>query len=420
MSSERLQADIETNAEFGAIDTDEGRGRTVLTGSSADRAAREYFVERLEDAGLTVSVDVIGNIAGRWVPPEADPTAAPVAVGSHLDSVPQGGIFDGPLGVYGALEAVRALQESDITLDRPVLVVSWTEEEGIRFDTGLLGSAVAAGVTPLSEALSLQDDDGITVEAALEDIGFRGADTLDPAGWDAWFELHVEQGRELESAGASVGVVEAISGITNCRVIVSGEANHAGATQMYQRRDALAAASQFVLDVEQAARDVANTMSESAVGTVGNMAVSPNANNVVPGEVTLTVDVRDVDRAAMDRIVDSARASAARIERDRPVETEFDQYRLTEPSGMAERCVSAVVAAADSTATDMMRMHSAALHDTANLAEQTDTVLLFAPSRDGISHNPLEWTDWVDCATATRVLAGAIADVAAESAHIPE
>jgi len=409
---ERLQHDIETNAEFGAIDVDEGRGRTVLTGTKADKQAREHFMEKLENVGLNVRIDEIGNIVGEWVAPSADPNAAPVAVGSHLDSVPRGGIFDGPLGVYAGLEAVRSIQESNVDPHRPILVVSWTEEEGVRFGTGLLGSSVAAGIRSREEALSLRDEDGISLEEALESIGFDGIDTIDPAGWDSWFELHVEQGTKLESAGVPVGVVEAISGITNCRVEFSGEANHAGATPMYERRDALVAASEFVLDNERAARDVVNTTSESAVGTVGSITVSPNANNVIPGEVTLTMDIRDVDREAMDTIVERARASAARLERDRPIETKFEQYRLTEPSEMADKCVDAAIDAAGQVGTDVMRMHSAALHDTANLTGLVDTVLLFAPSRGGYSHNPLEWTDWEQCAVTTEVLATAIANLA--------
>jgi N-carbamoyl-L-amino-acid hydrolase len=412
VSRERLREDIEVNAAFGAVDVEEGRGRTVLTGTPADREARERFVSRLEAEGLDVRVDAVGNVVGEWVPPTADPDAAPVAVGSHLDSVVEGGIFDGPLGVYAGLETVRAVRESDAEPTRPVLVVSWTEEEGNRFETGLLGSSVAAGVRSLDEVRSLRDADGVSLGEALADIGFDGTDDVDPSGWDSWFELHVEQGTILESAGDAVGVVEAISGSSNCRVRFVGRADHAGATPMYERRDALVAASEFVVANERNAREVVNTLSETAVGTVGHVRVSPNANNAVPGEVTVVVDIRDVEREAMDAIVERARGSAARIGRDRPVETEFERYRLTEPSRMADRCVDAAMAAADRLGVDARRMNSAALHDTANLAGVTDTALLFAPSRDGVSHNPLEWTDWADCETATAVLAETVAEAA--------
>jgi N-carbamoyl-L-amino-acid hydrolase len=409
---ERLRADLEANGHIGEVEVEEGWGRTVPTGTDVDREARDRFVERLEDAGLDVRVDPVGNVAGRWVPGGADPDAEPIAAGSHLDSVPEGGIFDGPLGAYAALEAVRAIQESAVEPERPLEVVSWTEEEGVRFGTGLLGSSVAAGVRQVDEALALTDGDGRTLGEELERIGYRGEATVDPASWDAWFEIHVEQGTILESAGVPVGVVTAIAGIANCAVTFAGEANHAGATPMDERRDALAAASEFVLDVERAAREQVEEGHEAAVGTVGNLAVSPNANNVVPGRVELTTDQRDVDGEVLGRMIDRARASAERVGDERPVSVDFDHYRLTEPSRMSDRCVDAAAAAADRAGLGHREMHSAGLHDTANVANVTDTALLFAPSVDGVSHNPREWTDWADCAAATRVLAGAMADLA--------
>jgi N-carbamoyl-L-amino-acid hydrolase len=412
VDGERLREDLEANGHIGQVDVSEGWGRTVLTGTDADRAARDRFVERLEDAGLEVRVDAVGNVVGRWAPESADPGAAPVAAGSHLDSVPEGGIFDGPLGSYAALEAVRAIQESSVEPERPLEVVSWTEEEGVRFGTGLLGSSVAAGQRSTDEVLALTDEDGHTLGEELERIGYRGEGTVDAASWTAWLEIHVEQGSILESAGVPVGVVTAIAGIANCAVTVEGEANHAGATPMDERRDALAAASEFVLDVERAARDQVDAGNEAAVGTVGRIEVSPNANNVVPGRVDLTTDQRDVDGGVLRELVDGARQSAARIDGERPVTVEFDHYRLTEPSRMSDRCVEAATAAAERAGLESLEMHSAGLHDTANVADVTDTVLLFAPSEDGISHNPHEWTDWADCANATRVLAAALADLA--------
>jgi N-carbamoyl-L-amino-acid hydrolase len=412
VDQERLRADLEANGHIGEVGAEEGWGRTVLTGTEADRRARDRFVERLEDAGLEVRVDPVGNVAGRWVPEGADPDAPAVAAGSHLDSVPEGGIFDGPLGAYGALEAVRAIAESPVEPTRPLEVVSWTEEEGVRFGTGLLGSSVAAGVRSADEALALADGDGATLGEALERIGYRGEATVDPAGWAAWLELHVEQGTVLESAGVPVGVVTAIAGIGNCAVTFEGEANHAGATPMDERRDTLAAASEFVLGVERTAREQVDAGHEAAVGTVGNVEVSPNANNVVPGRVDVTTDQRDVDPDVLRDLIDGAEASARRIAEERPVTVEFDHYRLTGPSRMADRCVAAARGAAERAGLGSREMHSAGLHDTANVANVTDTVLLFAPSEDGVSHNPREWTDWADCANATRVLAGAMADLA--------
>jgi N-carbamoyl-L-amino-acid hydrolase len=409
---DRLRADIETNSEFGALDTDAGHGRTVLTGTAANKAAREYLLDRLTDAGLDVRIDSVGNVAGRWAPDSADPDAAPVALGSHLDSVPEGGIFDGPLGVYAALESVRAMQDAGAEPDRPVEVVSFTEEEGQQFGGGLLGSSVAVGDRSVGEALALENDEGTTLEAALDSIGFRGDGRLDASGWDVWLELHVEQSDRLEAAGVPVGVVTTVTGITYCKVTVHGEADHAGATPMGDRTDALAAASEFVLDVEAAAEEVVAKTSETAVGTVGSLDVVPNATNVVPGRVSLGVDIRDVDYRAMNSLVDRARRSLDRLERERGVTADFERSFDLEPTPMSERAREAAHDAGEAAGVATMDLHSGAAHDTQRIAAVTDAGLLFAPSRDGVSHNPREWTDWEDCAATTRVLAGALATLA--------
>jgi len=414
VDEERLREDIERTGEFGAVASEVGQGRTVLTGSEADGQARDYFVQRLEDAGLTVRVDAVGNIAGRWSPEGADPDAAPVVIGSHLDSVPRGGIFDGPLGVYTALEAVRALQADDAALDRPVDVLSFTEEEGSRFGIGQLGSSVAAGLRSPEAALALTDDEGVSLETHLERIGYRGEGRLDAADWDAFLEAHIEQDTELESAGLPIAVVESIMGITNCRVEIEGEANHAGSTGMFERTDALAAAAEFVEGVETAAREVVAGGNETAVGTVGEFEVSPNARNIVPASVTASMDVRATAQEGMDEIVERARATLTRLERERGVETTLDRYRDQDPAAMSDRCIDAVTAATAAADLGHLRTRSAAVHDTVNVAAVTDAGLLFVPSEDGISHHPREWTDWADCAAGATAMAGAVRKLASE------
>jgi N-carbamoyl-L-amino-acid hydrolase len=412
IDADRLREDIEANGEIGKVAAESGWGRTVLTGTEADKRARDRFADTLADSGLEVRIDAIGNVAGRWTPANADPSDPPVVAGSHLDSVTNGGIFDGPLGVYAALESVRSMQESDRRFSRPVEVVSWTEEEGVRFGTGLLGSSVATGARPLEEALSLQDREGTTLAEELDRIGYRGNDRIDPSSWDAWLELHVEQGPELVATGNGVGVVGSIAGIANCRVVFDGEADHAGSTPMYQRTDALTAASEFVLDTERIGRNLVDAGHESAVATIGSFSVSPNANNVIPDRVELVMDVRDVDLKGIETIVDRARANANRIATERDVAVSFDHYRLTEPCDLDDRCIDAARRAAVQCDIDALDMVSPALHDTANVSAVTDAVLLFAPSENGVSHHPNEWTDWDDCAAATQVLATTIAELA--------
>jgi N-carbamoyl-L-amino-acid hydrolase len=413
VDADRLWADLEANGAFGATvrDPPERWGRTVRCGTDANRKAREYLLERMAAADLDVRVDAVGNVAGRWSSESTDPSAAPIAAGSHLDSVPEGGIFDGPLGIYAALEAVRAMQDGVFEPQRPIEVVSFTEEEGGRFADGLLGSSVAAGVRSVDEALALEADDGTTLAAALEDIGFAGEGRLDAAEWDAWLELHVEQHTELESAGVPVGVVTDITGITHCEVTIEGDADHAGSTPMDQRTDALAAASEFVLEVERAAETRTET-DPAAVGTVGSLDVAPNATNVVPGEIEAGLDVRSTDYDSMEHLVGVAREELGRLEADRGVDTALERPFDLEPTPMAERCRTALHETGEAAGIETLSLHSGAAHDSMYVAGVTDAGMLFAPSREGVSHNPREWTSKADCADATRVLAGALAELA--------
>ena len=407
--TQRLWTDIEQTGEFGRLDGD-GRGRTAPTGSEANRQCREYLREQLVEAGLTVRMDAVGNIAGRWDPPGA--SGDPVASGSHLDSVPAGGIFDGPLGVFAALEAVRAMQDAGVEPARPIEVVSFTEEEGATFGAGLLGSSVATGVRSVEEALALTDDDDRTLQTALAEIDARGEGRLDAAAWDAWLELHIEQHTRLEEQDIPVGIVTDITGITHCTATIAGEANHAGTTPMgAARTDALAAASEVVLAVEAAAERRAED-DPAAVGTVGRATVSPNATNVVPGEVELGIDIRSVESDSITALVDATADALVAVEGSRGVMTSLQTELDLDPTPMAERVQQAARAAGERTGIATMSLHSGAAHDTMHVADVTDAGMLFAPSQAGISHSPQEWTDPAACADATRILASALGDLA--------
>lgn len=411
ISIDRLRSDIETNATFGRVDS-EGHGRSALPGTEANRKAREYLIERMEDAGLEVRIDPVGNIAGRWTPSTADSNSAPVAAGSHLDSVPRGGIFDGPLGVYAALETVRALQQVEKELARPIEVVCFTEEEGHRFGNGVLGSSVAAGIRDVSSARSTSDGTE-TLGEALDRIGFSGAETIDADSWDSWLELHVEQSEQLESQSTPAGIVSAIAGTTRCRITIEGNPNHAGTTSMENRSDALVAACWVVLAVEQIGSEVARNRGSQSVATVGELNVSPGAVNVIPGEVTLRVDIRDTESEAIEEMVTRLRNVLSEVAQ-LGVETEFERPYDVPPTAMSNRCQRALSNAATSLDIEYTMMPSGAGHDTMQLANATDVGMLFAPSRDGISHSPQEWTDWEDCDAAVSVLAGGIAQLACD------
>lgn len=408
---EAVKDDIQRTANIGMVDSDVGVARTVLPGSPANGQARTYLVERMITAGLEVSTDAAGNICGRWAPPECDQTAGAVAVGSHLDSVPMGGIFDGPLGIYAGLEGVRTIKRNARDITRPIEVVCFTGEEGTRFANGVLGSSVSAGKRSVADALALSDGD-VTLEQALQDIGFRGEGRLDASEWDSWLELHVEQGRILERANDPVGVVSSITGTTRCRVRIEGEANHAGTTPMHERTDALAAASELVLAVEGDAREIAADESESAVATVGSLTVDPGTINVVPGTVTLGIDIRDTESSVIERMVGTVEKTCDALRRDRDVEVSLETPYEIRPQPMAERVRGALHSGARRMDLEPLVLHSGAGHDTMQVATVTDAGMLFARSRGGHSHSPLEHTDWLDCAVATQVLTNALAELA--------
>lgn len=409
VDGDRLQEDIETTATFGKVETENGRGRTVLTGTEPNRQAREYLVDRLEQAEMNVRIDPVGNIAGRWSPPSAD--AVPVAAGSHLDSVPKGGIFDGPLGVYAALEAVRTMQDAGVEPTHPIDVVCFTEEEGQRFAEGTLGSSVATGVRSAENVLQLTDDAGTSLETALTEIGFHGTDHIEAKEWDGWLELHIEQSKRLETTNIPVGVVTTIAGVTHCDVVINGEANHAGTTPMSERTDALSAAGDFIRAIEDIARQT-SSKDDTAVGTVGSIQVEPNATNVVPGRVEMGLDVRSVEYDSINEIVERAQESLSRIADERDVGTEFVRGFDIQPAPMSDQCREITHSACEAAGIETLAMHSGAFHDTMHVANATDAGLLFAPSQNGISHSPGEWTDWDDCSTATQALTETLATLA--------
>lgn len=408
---EAVQNDLERSASFGMVDTEAGIGRTVLPGTPADGRARTYLVDRMVTAGLDVSVDAVGNITGHWSPPECDDAADPVAAGSHLDSVPEGGIFDGPLGVYAALEAVRTIKRSARDVDHPLEVVCFTGEEGTRFADGVLGSSVAVGKRSVEDALSLSDGK-MTLEAALDDIGFHGEGRVDASKWDSWVELHVEQGTLLERADEPVGVVSSITGTTRCHVRIEGEANHAGTTPMSERNDALAAASELILAVESEAQAIAGHDSESAVATVGSLDVEPDAINVIPGTVTLDIDIRDVQQSSIERIRRTIEDTCESIRHDRGLGVSIETPYAISPQPMTKRVRDALWDGAKRLDIAPPTLSSGAGHDTMQVADVTDAGMLFARSRGGHSHSPLEHTDWLDCAVATQVLTDAMAELA--------
>jgi len=399
LDEERFVATMQEQAEIGATD---GGGLHRLALSDADEEVRDWFGEQLEKANLDVRVDAFGNTFGRR--PGTDPDAAPVMVGSHLDSQPFGGIYDGALGVIAALEFVRTLDDEGIETTHPVEIVNWTNEEGSRFQPAMQGSGVWAGAHDIETEYDKTDSEGVRFGDELERIGYRGTDPAEPReDYEAYLELHVEQGPYLEENEKEVGVVTGIVGFTWGAITFYGEPDHSGPTPMHYRSDALVAAA----DVITAIRRIPGTLGERTVGTTGHVEVSPNSINIIPGEVTITWGFRDPDdevvETAYERVLAEAEHAAAR----EGVEWGFEE-RMRAPSvDFAPRCVDAVESAASELEYDSMRIFSGAGHDATHMTSVCDTSMVFAVSENGKSHSEEEYTSWPDCYAAANTLANA-------------
>ena len=397
---------MKEQAEIGATD---GGGLHRLTLSDDDMRVRDWFREKMDEAGLAVRIDEFGNMFGRRE--GIDSNADPVLVGSHLDSQPYGGIYDGALGVITALELVRTLNEGGIETARPIEIVNWTNEEGSRFQPAMQGSGIWAGVHDLETEYAKTDADGVTVENELERIGYKGSEPCEPQhDYEAYLELHIEQGPYLEQGGYDVGVVTGIVGFTWGAITFHGEADHSGPTPMHHRSDALVAAADVITGI----RRIPGTLGDRTVGTVGYMDTQPNSINIIPDEVTFTWGVRDRDEAVVEegreRVLAEAKAAAER----EGVEWEYEDRMLVDPVDFADQCTDAVGRAADALDLDSLELFGGAGHDAVHMTELMDTGMVFAVSEDGKSHNESEFTSWEDCYSAAATTINAAYDLANE------
>jgi beta-ureidopropionase / N-carbamoyl-L-amino-acid hydrolase len=397
INPQRLQDTLEKLSAFGR--NPEG-GVTRLGFSQADLDARTYVTGLMTDAGLEVRVDPAGNIFGRRAGSEQLPT---LLFGSHIDSVPHGGNFDGPLGSLGAIEVIRALNDGNVTTRHPLEVVIWTNEEGPHFGISALGSGVAAGVLG-PEILVRKDDEGQTVADWLRRYGQDPARLTDariaPGALAAILELHIEQGPVLEESKVQIGVVSGIVSLKRWKCVTAGFANHAGTTPMNRRKDALAAAAKHLLSVREVVRGETGTQ----VGTVGSMKAEPGAPNVIPGRVEFPVELRDLDAGKIERMWQRIQEKFGQADKEEGVETRCELVNeiAAAPSDPAVR--SAIRDAAQSAGLSTVELPSGAVHDAGEISKLAPMGMIFVPSRDGISHAPQEFTSPEDCANGVEVL----------------
>lgn len=387
----------ETFDALGRIGETPNHGLTRLALTDEDKRARDQMVAWMKAAGLRVSVDQMGNIFGERPGTENLP---PVMMGSHVDSVPTGGKYDGQLGVLCALEAIRSLNDHKVKTRHPVTLSVFTNEEGARFQPAMIASGVMAGKIGLEDAYNARDKNRIRLVDELERIGYLGSEPCVPRPIRAYLELHIEQGPFLEEEGLSVGVVEGIVGISWSRLTLHGIQDHAGPTPMRIRRDALVAAA----DVVRAVRAIPNQVSPEMVATVGRLDVSPNITNAIPGWVLMSVDVRDprdehVTRglALLDRAVKDVAASEG-------VGYELEHYWRVPPTPFHPEVVAAVERAAKSLGCGYRPILSGAGHDAQYMATICPTGMIFVPSKNGRSHCEEEFTPMDDTERGANTL----------------
>ncbi len=392
---DRLQQRLSDLAAIGAIEGTEGCARLALT--DEDRLGRDLVVTQMRDLGLSVSIDGIGNVTAT-MPGQID--GPPVMTGSHIDTVRTGGRYDGNLGVLAGLEVIEAIKSAGITPKRGIAVGFFTDEEGARFAPDMLGSLVYVGGMPLEEALEIQAIDGAIVGEELVRIGYDGASPIPGPVPHSFVELHIEQGPVLEVEGVTIGAVTGVQGISWTEVTVTGQSNHAGTTPMHLRRDpgfVAAACAAFV-------RELAIDIGHPQVGTVGRMEFRPNLVNVVPASATFTVDLRNTNEATL---ADSERRFKEFLTTTVEAEgctVETRELARFEPVSFDPEMVDLVERTAKEHGHSVMRMPSGAGHDAQMLSRVCPTAMVFTQSRNGLSHNPHEYTSPADLEAGANVL----------------
>jgi len=410
VNGERLWGSLMRMAEIGATPKG-GVCRLALT--DLDREGRDLIVSWAKQAGCTVSVDQMGNVfmrrAGR------NPTAAPVLTGSHADSQPTGGRFDGIYGILGGLEVIRTLNDLKIETEHPIEVVIWTNEEGSRFAPAMVASGVFAGVFTLEYGLSRKDVDGKTIGEELQRIGYAGPLPCGGRPIHAAFELHIEQGPILEAENHTIGVVSDAQGQRWYEIVFTGQEAHAGPTPMPRRRDALLGAARVVDMVNR----IGLAHAPFACATVGMLQVHPNSRNVIPGRVFFTVDFRHPDDAVLAQMDAELRVGVARVADELRLACELEQIFYYAPIAFDAECVKSVRAAAARFGYSHRDMVSGAGHDACYLSKVAPTSMVFIPCIDGISHNEIEdaTPPWIEA--GANVLLHAMLKRAGEGAPAP-
>jgi len=390
---------------------------TRLVFSIKELRSRQLLIHLMRQAGLKIHIDPIGNIFGRLV--GYDPKAPSVLAGSHLDTVIHGGKYDGPVGVIGALEAVRTIRENKIALRSPVEVVCFVGEESSRFGYSTLGSSLVAGEVHVKDLAHAEDAQGTRLEDILAGLGISRRKLLslkrNPNTLKAYLELHIEQGPILETKGKRIGLVTAIAAPSRFKVIYKGQADHSGTTPMEMRKDALVASAQLIEYVETVCKRFSAMEKGRVVGTVGAVKIEPGVINAVPGKSELSIDIRSITANSKDRVARLIKKEAISIARKRDIEANILPIREEDPVPLDPRLLRVTKDICDRNGIEYEIMPSGAGHDAMQIAKIAPAGMIFIPSSRGISHNPQEWTDPEDICLGAQLLMETMVRVANEN-----
>ncbi|MBT2696275.1 Zn-dependent hydrolase [Bacillus sp. ISL-40] len=410
INKERLWSRLNLLSEIGKTDTN---GVTRLSFTPEERAAKDLVAAFMIEAGLKVREDEVGNLIGRK--DGGNPNASVVLTGSHIDSVLNGGNFDGPLGVLSAVEALQVMNEQNIETEHPIEVIAFTDEEGARFSFGMIGSRGIAGTLTQEELLN-KDKHGITIAEAFVASGLKpdtiGKAARKPEDVKAYIELHIEQGKVLEGQNLSAGIVSGLAGPLWLKFILEGEVGHAGATPMSIRHDALTTAARVMLVIEAEAAKTGTT-----VGTVGQVQVQPGGINIIPGRVEFSLDLRDISEVVRDEVEQNIREQAQQICETQGVKLTIEDLQRVAPAPCSVIVKNAARDAFEKLGLESYYLPSGAGHDGMQLLDLCPMGMIFIRSKNGISHDPAEWSSKEDCADGANVLYHTVLNLAVQKVN---
>jgi hydantoinase/carbamoylase family amidase len=401
---ERIKNDIENVTKITATPN---MGCTRFSYGKEDKEVREYLIKKMKDLGLFIKIDGVGNVRAKYIDNNEDKPS--IMMGSHIDTVANGGKFDGLTGVITGLEVIRVIKENNVKLDNPIELIIFSEEEGSNFGTTMVGSKFLSGTYKLEYLNKLKNDDGVTAYQVMKDFGLDvdnvENEVLKKEEAKAMVELHIEQGGILHSENLPIGIVKAIVGMKTYKVSLEGVSNHAGSTPMYLRKDPMVGAAEIITYMEKVAKE--NALKDT-VATVGKIHCQPNGSNVIPGQVEFNVDIRDVEIEGIEIVAKELIDKTKEVAEKRGLKYSIDLVGESDCVKLSPKVISAIEEVAIEKKYAYKKMNSGAVHDSAMLTEITDVGMIFVPSIDGLSHSPQEDTKFEDIKLGCDLLLGTV------------